>query len=197
MAGFLSLHGVGASSGGSTLLLKDSFVDTNGTGLASHTMDVGPGWTVNDGGWTIQGNKAAVQTVSGYGTAVSQSGQSNVTGNVTVNLSANSRMGFAARVSDDSDFWRVVVSVNAGALEILEVVSGVQTVRASSSLTISQGVNYALQAQFAGQTVTATVNGGNQISYNSAASNQSVTKHGLTAGANSNGTASNFQVTNP
>ena len=44
---------------GATFLLLDTFTDTNGTALTSHTMDIGPGWArYSSGTWTIQSNQA-------------------------------------------------------------------------------------------------------------------------------------------
>src|SRR6516164_1940041 len=40
------------------LLDYDTYVDTNGTNLSAHTMNVGPGWTVSNGAYTIQSNAA-------------------------------------------------------------------------------------------------------------------------------------------
>jgi hypothetical protein len=42
----------------SAIIAQDLFTDSNGTNLASHTMDTGGGWTSRVGTFQIQGNKA-------------------------------------------------------------------------------------------------------------------------------------------
>src|SRR5438067_74541 len=61
----LGTLGVGGS--GATVLLYDTFTDADGTGLPSHTMDVGGGWTNRNGTWDVQSNKAHCATDSGSG----------------------------------------------------------------------------------------------------------------------------------
>src|SRR3989442_10527835 len=55
--GMLPLLGAG-NSGGGAVLLRDTFTDADGTGLAAHTMDAGGGWSVLAGTVETQSNKA-------------------------------------------------------------------------------------------------------------------------------------------
>jgi hypothetical protein len=67
-------------SSGTTTLLHDTFTDTNGTSLTSHTMDTGSGWT-NFGTSTldIQTNKAHGTAGNGQDMTYANAGQSNIT----------------------------------------------------------------------------------------------------------------------
>lgn len=50
------------------IVAKDTFIDTNGTDIASHTMDVGAGWTEQIGTFNIQSNAAQPNTMGSHGT---------------------------------------------------------------------------------------------------------------------------------
>jgi hypothetical protein len=197
LTGLSGLSGMVPS--GSTTVLQDNFVDTNGTSLAAHTMNVGPGWTISSGTWTIQSN--AAENTAGTSTIVtSDSGQSNVTisATVTIPTSATGSYGLAARYTDTSNQWRIGVTLgSSGNFTITEDAAGTVTTRATGSVTINANTAYTVQAVMSGTTITATVNGGNQISYGSASSNQSATKHGLRSGGSVYSIYGSFLVTNP
>jgi hypothetical protein len=50
------------------ILIQDTFTDTNGVRLNAHTMNIGSGWTENNGTWTILSNhiKQSVTTWATY-----------------------------------------------------------------------------------------------------------------------------------
>jgi hypothetical protein len=193
----MTLLGTG---GGSTTLLQDNFVDVSGTNLTAHVMNVGPGWTVTDGSYQIQGNAARCTGTgaSSYGVAIADAGKSDGTATVTATLDAGaaSRHGLAVRATNGNNHWRVTIKAS-GEFAIVEVNGGTATVRASAAVTINTGTGYTIQCAFSGTTLTATLNGGNQISYSSATLNQTTTTHGLDDGASGECSFTNFQVTNP
>jgi hypothetical protein len=167
---------IGSTGGGTSTLLKDTFTDANGTNIAAHVMDVGPGWSVQGGSsWNIQSNQ--LNCVSG-GRISSDSGQSNVTASVDMTpTTGNQYMEIVVRLTDDNNFW--MAALKNGEFSIYENAAGVLTQRATTSPTISVGTTYHVQLVASGTTMTATLNGGNQISYNNATSNQTATKCGI------------------
>lgn len=197
MAPHLLQLGVGPGpAGGPTTLLSDTFTDANGTALAAHVMDVGPGWTAVNGTATIQNNKA--QAATGNAHYTSDSGKSDVTVAGVLNLpaGAGANDGLVARGSDGNNYWRLTINAGASMFKLTEVVAGALADRASTSVTVTTGTDYTLSLQCSGQTMTGTLNGGNSISYGSAASNQTVTKHGIRS-PDAGTTTDNFLVTNP
>jgi hypothetical protein len=190
----LASLGVGGGGSSVTTLLLDHFTDTNGTNLTAHTMDIGPGWTVPSGTFSINSNQAKM-TVAGY--AESQANQSDVTISAGVTPQATNFAGLLARYSATTDYWRVTIAAGTtNNWKITEVSGGTTTDRATGSVTINSGTQYAVQAVLSGTNITATVNGGNSLSYGSASSNQTKTLHGL-RGTSLNALWDDFQVTNP
>src|SRR5438128_8139551 len=92
--------------GGVSVLLADSFTDANGTALAAHAMNVGGGWTVLAGTFTIQSNKARGGTAATHNLAVAEAGKANVTVFAVGNTPSNTqRMGLLTRVTDVNNLW--------------------------------------------------------------------------------------------
>jgi hypothetical protein len=179
-----------------TMLINDTFTDTNGTNLTAHTPDikVSTGWVANTGTITIQSNQA--NAASGFPYYSIETGQSNVTIQALVTPSGSAACGLSGRVSNATNSWDIDISVSGGnlTLTIQEQVAGVFTVRATTTIT-DPGAPRTVQAVFSGNNVTASLNGGNTIAYGSATSNQTVTKHGINMAAGFN--IDNFSVTNP
>jgi len=168
-------------------LLSDTFTDTNGTALASHTMDVGPGWTALSGTWQINASNQATETAQAgveYH-CTSDAGQADVTAQVDVTTptqgSGNCSCGLYCRGSDQNNGWDVIIERDAGSyfLGIYERVSGTSTLRASTTLSFTVGTTHTIRAVLSGNSITATVDGANTTSYSPASSNQAVTKFGL------------------
>ncbi|HEV3446255.1 MAG TPA: hypothetical protein VG099_16550 [Gemmataceae bacterium] len=179
-----------------TMLINDTFTDTNGTNLTAHTPDikVSTGWVANTGTITIQNNQAnSTQNFPYYSI---ETGQSNVTIQAIVTPAGSAACGLSGRVSNATNSWDIDIQVIGGnvTLTIQEQAAGVFTVRATTTFT-DPGAPRTVQGVFSGANVSATVNGGNQIAYGSASSNQTVTKHGINMGTGWN--IDNYQVTNP
>jgi hypothetical protein len=201
MAENLSTTGSGGPLG-ATVLAKDTFSDVANTDLTSHSMDVGQGWatTPATGAFTIQTNQARGAGASQL--ARTQTNQSNVTAQVQVTFPfVGNDIGLILRYQDDSNYWGAVLDTGTETLEIYELVSGSFTLRASSNPGLNPGTPYTVKAVCSGNTITATVNGGNQAQYASAADFNNLTYFGIEAGeldANPQGELfDNFQVTQP
>lgn len=88
-----------------TTILLDNFVDVNGTLLAAHTMDVGPGWLKKSTDAEIQSNTMSGKSGSTDPLYISSAGVS--AGTVTANINLN--------VSDTQVNFYVGTSVSASA----------------------------------------------------------------------------------
>ena len=204
----LPLLGVGKTFAATTLLLKDTFTDVNGTSITAHTMDHGPGWIAENGAggtdtsFVIQSDQCQNTTAS-VRAAWSNAGLADAT--VTANLGCstadpnNVAPGLGVRITDANNLW-IGQFLGNGTIQIVEVVSGVNTVRASSSFAPANLVLYPCSLKVSGTTISFTVNNGTPISYSSMGSGTGVTNFGLNEGGGNPASArlwSNFQVTNP
>jgi hypothetical protein len=163
-----------------TTLLQDSFTGSNGTNLTAHTMDVGPGWTAATGSLVLASNQAA----NGSGVSLYASDSTAADGTVSCdcypgNNNAGAGTGVVFRFTDMSNYWLAFLTNNT--FELAEVASGTLTNRASTSFgfTGDGAHKYTISVTYAGASISATVNGGNTISYGSAATGLSATKCGL------------------
>ena len=166
--GQMTLLGVsGNSAAPPTYLLHDTFTDADGTDLAAHAMDVGPGW-INLGGAAQIQSDAAQQTSDTYTDAryVSDAGQADAELSMTINCATDvsSFIGFILRAQDVNNLWAVGVSPDRGTMYIYEVAAGVYTVAAQTPWTGTPGTPYTLTASVAGNTITVS-QGGTSLSY--------------------------------
>ncbi len=136
-------------------LLQDSFTDTNGTGLAAHTMTVGPGWTVYSGGPTIATNKFNEATTSAVVRAASDAGQADVTAQIVVTLPAvgDFAHGMSLRLVDDSNQLAAFLSA-AGKYRLSKFVAGVETVLQDFTPTFAAGETHTLKVVLSGTSVS-------------------------------------------
>lgn len=169
-----------------TVQVSDSFTDTTNTALDAHTPDTdvgGGGWTEVIGtDWTIQSNAANSGTADA--TASIDCGEADINLSCEADNSglsdlAGQSAGLAARISNSSNFWAIVINDTGNTFRIAEKNAGTYTTRASASVTINSGTFYTLTAQLSGATITAQIDGANEISYGSASLNQTVTVHGI------------------
>lgn len=182
-----------AAAGG--VLIYDTFTGANGTALTAHAPDIntpGGAWVQINGTWTIQSNRASV---AGDGNVRIAAGVSNYSLSViAVAVSATSAAGLTGRVQDSSNLWAIQIVNSTNVFRIAEVNGGVTTVRATTSVTISDGVSYTMAGTFNGATITATLDGANSLSYGSATFLQTDPDVGLRAG-NDTCTFDDFTVT--
>jgi hypothetical protein len=204
MSNHLALAAVGAGPASGGTLILDQFTDANGTNLTAHaiapTNTPAASWaTVTGTGFTVQGNKA--QPGGANTVDAADAGQANVTVSADLVFSNISTTdgGLAVRLTDASNCWFPNLTAPAGNVELYENASGTVTLRAQQAFTFANSTTYTLAAALSGSTITVSVNGTQQLSYGSATSNQTATKHGPHCGG-SGGTAltfDNFQVTQP
>jgi hypothetical protein len=182
-------------------LLQDLFSGTNGTHLSAHTMNIGPGWTAGTHELSLL-NGAATNTDAGSASEdISDSGQSTVTANGTVqltDLAVNGGCGLIIRGSDTSNYYLAYWQKGASAqFALYTKVAGAYTQRASTNVTNDTNP-HSMQVSGSGNTVTAYLDGGNSISYTSSFNN-TATKCGVFADYQtvSKALVSNFNATSP
>lgn len=182
MSDTLCLLGVG----GLRLAAFDDFVDIDGTDLTAHIMEKGAGWSAEEGSYAIEADAAQCQSVSGAGlaAAVVDCGAADVTLTDTISVNANvaGRWGLALRRSYNGTTesgWRITVNIASQLLEIIEIVDDVQTIRATAAIVLAANTVYSLWGKAHGLTIAARFNDGARLFYNAAATNQSVTTHGI------------------
>jgi hypothetical protein len=183
-------------------LILDQFTDANGTSLDAHTIapinTPAATWTEGRGDFDIQSNQANVAAsgaVTPRNTAYVDVGQSNVIVEATVVPVLGSFAGIVGRVNSAANMWAIVVKDADNAFEIVEWASDNDTVRATTSVTITPGVSYTIRVTFNGTSISATLNGANAISYASSLY-QAETRFGIIERQNTTGIRwDNFTVT--
>ena len=183
------------------IVVYDTFTDTNGVLLSNHTPEIYPAGSTWGGGTattdtTIRGNAAESQcayaTNSGCG-IVTGLADCKITANVSGHNSPNTTYryrGYGIKVrcssaangssSDTATWYAVLIAAANDEFYILEKASGDSyTTRATTSVTINKDQVYLMTITLSGATITATLDGANEISYSSATTNQTSTIHGV------------------
>lgn len=175
-----SVGGVGV--GGGPYLLRDTFTDTDGALLGSHTPEVGGPWTVQTGTISILSGRARCDAVvSSAAVATMPGGRADGRLRVVARTGTNEAgsFGVLARYVDLSNYWIIGVHNQANQFRIIEVNAGVSTIRASVTVTIADSTDYLIEVVLAGSVITATLDGANPITRTSATLGQTSTTHGL------------------
>jgi hypothetical protein len=177
----------------------DHFTGVNGTNLSAHAMDLGPGWTIGSGSFTIQSNIVSSPTQAAEAHAWADAGQSDVTVTATVKWTGTETgCGFFVRVTDNLNGYLALL--DATGVYIFSDVAGTLTQRAFTSApggTFIANTPYTLTCVMSGQSITVS-SGAYSASYTSSF-NQTATKHGLRfyGGHSGTGTWDDFTVTQP
>lgn len=184
-------------------LLQDTFGDTNGTPLTGHTMDVGPGWTVNAtaSAKDIQSNRASIAKGGGNPRDFCWSDSGAADCVITVigrTDDTGATIDCVFRAVDVSNLWYCGIQHAGGGLfYIIKRESGSGAFSASTPVTVSLNTDYTIQVTLSGSSIIATMDGANEISDLSATFQQSETRHGIgSANDTSTGTVlfDNFSV---
>ncbi len=169
---------------GIVTLILDQFTDTNGTALASHTIaptnTPATSWTVDVGTFDVTSNEGRCTAAVGFNAmAVVDAGVTDCT--VTSKIKAGSSGGVLVRYQDATHYWRIGFSTfsNPDSFFITEYNAG-NTTRASTTGVgnLSGSTFYTLSIVLLGTSITATLDGGNSITYSSSLF-QAATKHGV------------------
>lgn len=165
-----------------TYLLRDTFTDADAVVLASHTPDIGGAWTSRSGATQIHSNRATITTGPSIHTidATKADFFAGLRGRITATGAAD-YIGLIFRYVDTSNYWLVHIDENDNSLSIFEVTSGSFSQRATVGIAIGLYTDYTLQVLCQGTSITAWLNGANQISYSSSV-RQSATLVGIRGG---------------
>lgn len=128
-----------------TIFLYDEFNDTNGTALADHTMDIGPGWTDDSDSWEINSNRAL--TSEHGATAFTDASVNHY--DVSVEMGSQADLELLFRYVDANNFWTARVRDDPGdgwVCEVMQVLAGVQTQEHQVTVTIPGVFPHSLRA---------------------------------------------------
>ena len=187
--------------GGGGPIVLDTFTDTNGTALASHTPDVdtvGGGWTSAYGTQEIDTNKVKATTyVSFHGSSFSVAKIDASIADVFIEMTGNPYQFGAGidvdypeiclRIDSGGDWWSIQLNVDGDKLRIIQRESTTNTERAFSSVTINSGTDYKVTAIADSADITAFIDDADSCTYGSATMNQTETNHGLSITYNGSG----------
>ena len=163
-------------AGGPTTLISDSFTEGTDTTIPSHSPEidvVGNGWVYRsstDNGFISEGFGVMVNSTGSSTTNVYtiDSGQTDVDVTCTMNLTAGDNNGIVVRAASATQYWAAIIQLD-NTFIIFEFPS--LTVRASTSVTISENTDYTVRMFTSGNDISATFDGANLITYNSATYN--------------------------
>jgi len=161
-----------------TTLLSDTFTDSPGTALGSHTMNTGSGWTVPSGAFQVgASNQAVGVTDDTSNIAIADAGQADVTVSVDIFVPPTAQAwGLIFRYVDTSNYWQLAM-VN-GTLELDEIVAGTPTTRDTEVTGGSlDSTTVSFSVVLSGSSITATV-GAYNLSYSSS-THATATKFGM------------------
>jgi hypothetical protein len=172
-------------------VVSDTFTDTNGTDLASHTMNVGTGWTDLSGTHFIQSNAAQPNTlVSGKAFATFIPLSAGATGSpisdgvYTLSMTPTGILnneflpGMVLRISNTTNYLIFQLDGVAGTARLSSVVAGVSTSLGVSTVTIVAGTSYSCVITLFGPNITFAVNAETPIAVVSSV-NQTIAKFGI------------------
>lgn len=185
--------------GGSRPVGFDSFTGTNGTGLTSHAMDLGPGWTqAGPGSGAINNNRGRLTGVLNNTTQFTGDfKQANVTVQAVVNYINSDDAGLIARCQDANNSWKFDFNHAAQQAQLYETNASSNILRGAANYTIALATDYTIKAVCQGQVFQFWVNGVAVVSYVSP-SFVSATSHGIFIGGATGGSPNvdfdNFQV---
>ena len=168
-------------------LAQDYFPDTNGVSLDAHTMDIDPGggWNEDNGDWDIQSNRANATGAGpggpGWIASVDVS-QADVYIKAIVNLVADGSGGIIFRFQDNSNLWLVTLNDEFDTITLFDRTGGSWNSQDDDSVALSPSTDYVLEVWLSGNSISAKVDGGNEVTATSAYLNTK-TKHGLRAGS--------------
>jgi hypothetical protein len=196
--------GVGAEQ----YLAIDTFQDSNGTALTSHTPNLGPAWTDDksgDANLKIQGNQAA-KTASGItGNTIQIDRATDFSASIdwiptAAELSNSYEIFMILRVdSSGTNRYEIVLQGN-GNFEIDTLFGATFTARTNVSIgALQAGVRYTIKASWSGNTVTCTVNGANTLTYTDSTNSSTGVFQGFVFNSNDSNqlSAQNWQITSP
>lgn len=150
---------------GTVIFAKDTFVGTNGTDIAAHSMDIGSGWTDQIGTFAIQSNSAVPNTMVGGESLSTFVGGAGGHYRCTVTPYMNAGNDYFSyitfRGSDASNFIGIVLEVAHSKIELFARIAGVDSYLATLPYALVSGTPYVFDVYLSGTSISFTVNGAN------------------------------------
>jgi hypothetical protein len=167
--GSVSIFNVTGSTNSGTVFVNDTFTDTNGTLLTSHTGETGATWTSHPsyssgaGFQQIQTNRvvtsAAGPSAAAYASGVPPVADYDVNANVrALTNNFTNTLGITARM-DTSSNTMVTFRYLTDNWSLIDIVGGTPTVIQSSTTALSTGADHSVQLSVVGNTATGSVDG--------------------------------------
>jgi hypothetical protein len=163
----LTVTATTSTPGGPTVYVSDTFTATNGTGLSSHTPDIGGAWS---GGGPIQGNQLTANFFN-------QAFISNAIGAATADYevaidvvmfgasAGQDRLGAIGRGNFGGGNWYLAYyDASAQLVKLSTYSSAAETILGSFALTYVQGQTHNVKLRMNGSTISCLVDGTTQIS---------------------------------
>lgn len=164
-----------------SILVYDTFTDTNSVALTSHTPDKSPApWVAIAGTMDIQSNKASwasgalnIQTIN--------TGKADCTISCIVTTAggiANDQNGISFRVIDTDNRWVAYLNNQGNTVNLLKFVTGTPTSGGSAAMTLANNTAYTVEVVLSGNSIIMNVDGVQKFSISDAA-HATATRHGL------------------
>lgn len=164
----------------------DTFTDTNGVSLPSHTMNVGSGWTANIGTWYIQSNHLEPNSYADGDIATTDTGITDYTLTVTITPfdsgGANPLPGVLFRFLNTSNYYLLQMDSRLDQVLLYRNVAGSFTLMQTVSTTINSLQAYAVSIAINGSTLAVLLDGAQIISRTDIVYNPDATKIGFRVG---------------
>lgn len=174
-----------ALSAADILLLADTdvppfiatFTGANGTTLNGLAPDSGPNnFVTRTGSWTIQSNRASCGTA---GIVTNNLAITDYVITATVRSTSGAGVGIIVRYdTSNSYFYLINVEISSNRFRIYRY-DGSFTQLQSATVTLNTSTDHTVVVTVSGTTITATVNGGNQIQQTGATQNSTATHIGI------------------
>lgn len=175
---------------GNGLILLDRFADINGTNLVNHRMNIGSGWSIQGGSYTISDNKAV-----GSGFIAANANKSDVTVRATLipDPVQDQATGLLLRYTDNNNLWYASINSVTTKVDLVEANAGNFNQRSVSPAgIITANRSYVVEVRCRGTTISVLVDGNVILTYSLASHNLLATHFGLASGGN--GIFDNFEV---
>ena len=181
--------GLAAPAPAATVVVRCTFNDANDTNLNSYSWadpdDIRPGanqWDNWTSTWSCQSQYGQAAAGDGVLTRL-VCGYADGTLSADINLittSSTRPRGLLYRLTDISNFWLVGFLRSDNTFGIFQKASGSWAARDTVAFTYTAGQDYAVQVVLNGNSMIATLDGANQVSYSSA-TGVALTTHGAHA----------------
>lgn len=163
---FVSMGGKGQNA--ASILFQDTFTGPNGTAITkpAHTPDVdlsGLGWSVVAGGWQLFNNQL---DPTALGTCSADATQADYTLSIDAYMAGVQSIEYVlvrVRNQDTANNWAVYVGPKDNIWRIYEY-AGAPVLRANGDFALAGGW-HTIEIVVAGTVISATIDGGNQISF--------------------------------